>query len=204
MIESLEKQDAIDAVVSDKNNRLHFRNMALPRQTQSVGGSGCKILKRIAFGEADQMRRSPPSREEFRPIGLNVVIGQPSPLAIIEIIQLFQRLAFGLTGLGDFLPRGPAATHRARIYFRDFPGFGDSRSDGSRLREAKFGQWQFSAAAEAFGVDSFYVAMSRENDFCHLCFYPGRVGVAALARLRFIRRQFAIHFLTNPCSWAAV
>ena len=70
----------------------------------------------------------------------NLVKGPPPPLAIIKIIQRFQRLARNTTSLGNFLSRFDATTHWASIDLRDIPGFGDPGIDRFCLCPAKLRQ----------------------------------------------------------------
>ena len=62
------------------------------------------------------------------------------PLAIIKIIQRFQRLGCNTTSLSIFLSRCDATTHWTCIDLRDVPGFGNPGSDRFCLCPAKFRQ----------------------------------------------------------------
>ena len=85
LIEKLQEQGSIDAVVPDKDDGLRFGSVAFQHEAKRVGSPGHKVLQRIALGETHEMRCRMPSGKEFWPCGPDLVKGPPLPPAVVKI-----------------------------------------------------------------------------------------------------------------------
>jgi hypothetical protein len=125
LIEELEKQGSIDAIMSDQDDGIRRIRMPFEDESQCFGCPSYEILQRVAFRKTDEVRSRIPGITESRPSSADLFAGLPLPKTVVEIVQAIEDLATDVAGRSDMASSDDASVHGTRIDRDWLPGLGN-------------------------------------------------------------------------------
>ena len=138
--------------------------MSLKYKTQRIRGSRSQFLQRVAAREAYEVWSCEPGRVKFRFAHLHLRIGPHLPLAIVDVVELFDAGGLNLARAGYRCTGQDTPRKRARIHARWMPLLGDAARDRQRLGFSPFSQRQILPAAKARRMNAFDVTVANQDD----------------------------------------
>lgn len=175
-IHQLNEQRPVDAGVRDHHHGL--TRMSVECQTQRIRRSQNHVLERFAAWESHQMRSRKPRGVKFWFGSLHLLVGLHLPVAVIDIVELSDALAFYAACAGNGRTCQDTSRKRTRVDYRRMPFLRYATSNRRSLRLSALSERQILPTAKAGRVDALDMAVAHQDDLGQLrALFGDRAGV---------------------------